>query len=746
MNLGYGRPARAATTFTWLAPLVITAAALTTAVVVGGATPAAADTSPATLMGAEPLALRLVDQRLDLAADGTLSLHLDLPDGTDRAQLADTSLVVAAYSPVADRVAVDAVLLGGRGKVIDTVTVATAFVADSDVADLAVSIATESERRTSGALTMPAQGLYPLTVSITRGDQTIGELLTFVHRLPAADDTAARPLHVAVAMSTTTDVTLDDATLSTTGALRLDEAMIAELDRLAALLEQSPVPVATRVPPAVVDTLAGGPGADTGAAVLDSLRAALVGDDVLAGPVLPLDPSAAADAGQQGLYSQWLRAGEDALAAVASSSPQRTVVLLDRAPSAAGGALLRELGARLFVFTADAYEQLGTSTTAGPTASTVITDASGVVDVAVDGGATVPGVVVDPRIANLLGESDVDPAQRAVVAAVYLLAERERLVAAGDDPSRHGVVIAAADLGLPDPEVFAALAELLAATEGLEPVRLDTLGLRTATILDLGGQPLKAPLPASVDGSIRERVATAEALTSEADDTASMLTATTTRSAQWRQVIGLLATSALTDAEVVDIAAEMRTEFAAIRGAIEIPDAFAFTLTGRRSTVPIKITNNGDVPLSVLVRLSSPKLLFPDGPQLVTVEPGEFTEVMVRIEARSNGDSPVTLEVFTPNGGRRLGSPVPLRASVNAISGLGNLVTGALALVLLSWWLRHLRQNRRQRAAEATAGRHPVNGSREADSPDTSPDNPDNPDNPDAKMPPDAEASTLNEQ
>ena len=727
MKAGRARPGR-------LAPLALTVTAMaSTFIAVDGAAPAAADTSPATL-GTDTVGLRLVDQRLDVEPDGTLTLGLDLPDD-ERGELADTALVVAAYAPVGNRAAVDAVLLAGPGRAIDTVTVPTGFVGSSELVDLVVAIATESERRTTGALNLPAQGVYPLTVSITRGDEVIGELLTFVHRLPAVDDTTSRPLHVAVAMSTSTDVTLDDVTMASTGEVRIDEAMIAELDSLAAVLDQSPVPVATRVLPAVIDTLAGGPGSETGVAVLDSLRAALVGDDVLAGPVLPLDPSAAADAGQQGLYSQWLRTGEDVLAAVASSSPQRTVVLLDRAPSAAGGALLRELGARLFVFTAKAYEQLGTTTSTGPTASTVITDASGVVDITVAGGATVPGVVVDPRIATLLGQSATDPTQRAVIAATYLLAERERLVAAGDDPSRHGVVIATADLGLPNPEVFAALADLLADTEGLEPVRLDTLGLRTATILDLGGQPLGASLPTSVDGSIRERVVTAQALTAEADDTASMLEASTTRSAQWRRVIGLLATSALTDAEVVDVAAEMRAEFAAIRGAIEIPEAFAFTLTGRRSTVPIKITNNGDVPLSVLVRLSSPKLLFPDGPQLVTVEPGQFAEVMVRIEARSNGDSPVTLEVYTPNGGSLLGSPVPLRASVNAISGLGNLVTGALALVLLSWWFRHLRQNRRQRAAEATAGRHPVNGSREAED-----DPSDTPEDPGAKMSPDPQS------
>ena len=72
-------------------------------------------------------------------------------------------------------------------------------------------------------------------------------------------------------------------------------------------------------------------------------------------------------------------------------------------------------------------------------------------------------------------------------------------------------------------------------------------------------------------------------------------------------------------------------------------------------------------------------------------------------------------------------SLLPLTLSVNALSGLGNLVTGAFALVLLTWWMRHVRQNRRTRATSRTAERHPVNGTR------TEP----------PALSPDAEASTL---
>jgi hypothetical protein len=80
------------------------------------------------------------------------------------------------------------------------------------------------------------------------------------------------------------------------------------------------------------------------------------------------------------------------------------------------------------------------------------------------------------------------------------------------------------------------------------------------------------------------------------------------------------------------------------------------------------------------------------------------------MEARSNGRFPVTLDVFTPLGDVRLGTPIPLTANVRGLSGLGNLVTGAALLVLLSWWFRHLQRNRRKRHATQASDRHPSSG------------------------------------
>ncbi|MEQ1834112.1 MAG: S8 family serine peptidase, partial [Candidatus Eisenbacteria bacterium] len=81
----------------------------------------------------------------------------------------------------------------------------------------------------------------------------------------------------------------------------------------------------------------------------------------------------------------------------------------------------------------------------------------------------------------------------------------------------------------------------------------------------------------------------------------------------------------------------------------------------------------------------------------------------VRAIDRALTDSPLSnlAQVFTPVGDSELAPAVPLRANVTALSGLGNLITGALVLVVLTWWVRHVRISRRNRAAAKAAARHP---------------------------------------
>ena len=62
------------------------------------------------------------------------------------------------------------------------------------------------------------------------------------------------------------------------------------------------------------------------------------------------------------------------------------------------------------------------------------------------------------------------------------------------------------------------------------------------------------------------------------------------------------------------------------------------------------------------------------------------------------------IELLSPAFEQRVDGPVFLTARVNALTGLGQVITGGAVLVLLSWWFGHFRRRRRERLNGAGAG------------------------------------------
>lgn len=639
----------------------------------------------------------LVSQNpLDLSADGTVTLVLDLPTLSpplDIATYAEALVVVTAYRPVVTRLEVAEAQQGTLTRGGDTVELPLAAVPSVAAGQLTVTVPTETTARTAEALQLPEAGLYPLLIEVINGEEVLAELTTFVHRLPTEDEPTLAPLPVAIAMTTTSPVVLDGDPLE----VQLDDDTVAELSQLADLLEASDYPVAVRVPPALL--LAVADLGSEGEALAQRLAAGLARNEMLSSPRLPLDPSVAASADVDPLYTQWLRDGEDDLAQAMANPSRRTLVFADEPLSEDGAALLRDLGARLMVTTPEIFDAL-------PLSTGIYTDLSQLVQLQVAPGVTADATVTERVLGPVLARATSTPALTGITAAAHLLAYRQEIVDAGDDPRRHGVTLGTPDLSLPNTATYAAVTEVLMSTDGIEPTTLDVLGVRTDHAI-LNSNEVVVGLPTSVPGSLTERLDLVTSLSLQALSASSMLPSTDPRGTQWSRVIEVLPTSALSDDQVQALAVDLRGQYAEVRDAIEVPEGFKFTLTGRSTTVPIKLRNTSDGPLTVRVRMSSSKLLFPDGDQMVELPPQSFTEVRIQIEARTNGRFPVTLQVFTPIGDSELAPAVPLIANVNALSGLGNLITGALLLVVLTWWVRHVRQKRRSRAAATAASRHP---------------------------------------
>jgi hypothetical protein len=132
----------------------------------------------------------------------------------------------------------------------------------------------------------------------------------------------------------------------------------------------------------------------------------------------------------------------------------------------------------------------------------------------------------------------------------------------------------------------------------------------------------------------------------------------------------------------------LRSTIRGVLGSLDLPAAANFTLSSRKAELRLQVRNSSDTTLRTVVRFRSAKLKFTEPRQLVEVPANASAEVVMAVEARSNGRFPVTVQLLTPRGDLSLGEPVT--------------ITTAL-LVLLTWWAHNWRSRRRRALETAVA-------------------------------------------
>jgi Family of unknown function (DUF6049) len=635
---------------------------------------------PVARVAAAPLPLQIVAQDFTVAANGVLTLTIRLPE-MDPATAGAADVVVTAYRRVETRLAVDLAMAGMLPQALDVVDTPLSLTLPAGAGEITLAMPIETNTRTPGGLQLSNAGLYPVAVDVRAGGDPLAEVITFVSRLEVDPPQPYVTLPVTAAMSVTEPVAID-----ATGAVVLDDGDVAQYRALAIAMEASAVPVTARVAPRVLTALR-----SIDAALADRLTNQLVRSTVVGEPDPPLDPTSAADVGLVELYEAWRDDGDAVLAGeLATAHPVREWGFVDERTSAAGAGLMSTSGTTTLLIPAamvDAVRPPG----ADPTVLATVRS----------GASTINALTADPRLSELLIRTQSTPRQTAIYAAADLLAARSEILAGGGDPSRHGVLLGVGNLGIPWSTALAAVTELIVQTPQLAPT---TIGAMVATmqrgsaVVQLSGTPTV---------ELESRLVEMLGLTTDSTAVASMLPADDARPGQWERSIALMPSTGLTGTQVAGMAEAIRAEQTAVRDAVEVPEPFTFTLTGRRSTIRLNFQNTSSTPLTVLVRMSSPKLAFPEGEQLVVLAANTSTQVAVPVEARASGDFGVALDVFTPEGEQRLAPTVPLTASLTAISGLGNLITGVALLLLATWWVRHFLHQRRTRQSAAVRVRHP---------------------------------------
>jgi hypothetical protein len=641
--------------------------------------------------------LSVIAENFNVAADGSLTVTIAVPTRLAATDLSTALIAVTVEQRVNKPEDLGHIIDRTLTRPDDTVAISPACCAGPQPGQFTFSIPLEDAEVLPSALSIPRAGLYPVTIALQRDGRIVSTVLTFLNRLPAADEgvtTDVDRLSVALAIGTHSAVHLDSK-----GTTSLDEqSTVAEMTALADSLDAlnaHAFPATVRISPAVLNSLQG-----LDPALFTRLIASLQLHQVLAEPEWPLDPSVAAAAGQGSLYTSWLRDGQARLVdlGLGPAIISRSTIFADQPVSAQGLMLRRDLGAGLMVMTPQSYDDLVLDGAIGK-----YSDYTGALFAAdLPNDTTFDVAVVDHTISDLFAHPLATPELTRIYALAELLALRQKIETSGASLQRHAVLIATPDLGVPDAGLIGAITALIGETPGLTAATLDDVALRTDRFL-FDGEEQPVTLPDISGAAVQQRVFRQVKLQNEIDTVASMLPADNDRPKGWSDLAELLPTSALDDVDAATMDTAIRAELAEIRDAVQVPAAYTVNLPGRRGTVRVRLLNTSEVPLLVKVQLTSPsgKLVFANDPLPVLLAPGVPTNIPINVKALSNGTSPVSLDVFTPSN-VALGDPVPLQFRVNAL-GVANVLTVALFSLVLLWWLLHLRRSLRKRRQQTPA-------------------------------------------
>ncbi|MEO6652995.1 MAG: hypothetical protein ABIP17_10095, partial [Ilumatobacteraceae bacterium] len=371
--------------------------------------------------------------------------------------------------------------------------------------------------------------------------------------------------------------------------------------------------------------------------------------------------------------------------------------LVDRGITAGGATAIRNVGVPLLIVPYDRYVTLGNSLPA-------FTDPSLMLNTTLTDDSTMRLMVVDP-ITELLEPSDAaSPIERAVRLMADTSALRYQL-----DPDVRSMILATQTLGVPDADVLRELAVLVAQHPDYSFADVGQIPEVTNSYFNDGNE-LALRLDARPDVSLGARFRRIQETRLQAADVASMLPADDARPDTWNDSMRTALSTGLTANDAFGMLEAIDADLALIKGQIEPPDAFPFTIGGTSTQIPLRIGNNGPTPLQIVVHAEADKLGFPEGDIEWTLAPNQINIVDIPVVARSNGVFPVEVELLTP-AGNTLAGPIVLTARVSTLTGLGRVVTVGALLVLATWWFSYFRRRRSGRRTDdvqAALDRHPA--------------------------------------
>jgi hypothetical protein len=605
--------------------------------------------------------------------------------GSDAESGEPTEIVVTSYQPVKTRQDVQDAVNNLLPQTIDTVVVDISSLWDPITGRVNLAIPIEINTRTTNALQMSATGLYPITIGLQQGKTVVSQMVTFVERLGAKISTPStqEDLRVALIGSLDGDVTRqnDSSTLISNN----DRASIA---RTIASLENLPtIPITLAIRPELIEGLDRSTLEDGDLLVrLQSTQSLNILSNTY------VDVNQALTDQSESIFTDQLRLGEDTLQRLLPTYKATRDIWFQQTPLFGGGAqILRNLGIRNIVMLREASQETQDADADHPP--------TGLIELQLPDGGVIDAAFVDIKLSAALTRGSQNPRGGAYLVAQQILAElkmlRSELNTENFSTSDHGVILGT-DFGmLPSTAMLTALRATINANSAITFVSLsDLLSTMTHEVkdgsrltLDLAQEPDIPSISHQLFTQTQERV----------DAYTSMLAPGNAQATQWKDLLSVMPARTLSSTQRQSYVDAIWLQTFLLGEAISTPTSTTFTLGGRESSLRISLRNDNDYDVRVRVRLTSSKLAFAAAEQVVLLPSGMTTSIEVPVVAKSNGSFPVGLQLFSPSGNVAVGRSITLTARVNALAGLGQLVTGLALLLLIIWWIYHLRRASRRK-------------------------------------------------
>ena len=625
--------------------------------------------------------LRLVAQNFNVAGDRQFRFVFNVSDDRLREELLSSNtatITVRAYQAVASTGELSAVLDSPPStEPVAVFGALTRRLERTPTGDFVVLIAAGR-----GGLALRADGIYPIGLDVSVAGELRARTTTVINFFSptATFDKMKVSFLVGAPATTSKPVTQPD------GAIVIDDQTRVMLGDLITIGSAEGGPLTLAVEPEVLDALDRSPSADD-QALLARLEAVLQRHESIRMPYVPFDPSSAQRASLGSQFRQLLASGLDAVDSRNGDAPMNTEAWIARQPIDRDGVdLLSANDIGTIVLTPNASQASGSLDNYLKTyrVGTTVADSTAI-------------KAIDPRYAELLTGDRRTPVVDAARIAASLILSRSAVENSGGDVRRLHAILGDTRGEVPAPLVAI---PLLVALD--RAPQLNLVGVSRTP--DVTAEDSTTSLPTINRVDLATNRGTIDEATNFVQITQTILSPTSSLHDEWSRALLILNDDRL-DATTFDAYVKgIRSRARQLRNSITIPDGLSFTLGSREGTLRLPIRNESDEELRIGVVLSSAKLTLPDEPRVVTIAPRGSTDIVVDVVARANGRFPVDVSFTSPDGQHKIGQTIRIGARVTAISGLGQLVTGAAVLILATWWVAHWRSRRRLRAVQ----KHPA--------------------------------------